>query len=217
LISTINNQAEQPMRSPENPPHPFAGRRRAARSLLPTATLAMILAVGGVSIAQDEAEDQGVVANVLSRLLTTPTTRISIGGVEGVLSTSAVIRDIAIADPQGVWLTLDRAEINWSFTALLRGRLQVSELTLDELVITRRPLPTDQPEAVAEGPVFPELPVELIVESFNLARLVLEEPVLGTHSSSRRRRVCSSISTRSAWMLRGPSPSPCAMCPIPTC
>ncbi|HSP26864.1 MAG TPA: hypothetical protein VLQ65_16990, partial [Saliniramus sp.] len=125
-------------------------------------------------------EDQGVVANVLSRLLTTPTTRISIGSIEGALSTSAVIHDIAIADPDGVWLTLDRAEIDWSLTALLRRRLQVSDLTLGELTITRRPLPTDQPEEVAEGPVFPELPVEVVVESFTLERLVLEEPVLGT-------------------------------------
>ncbi|HSP25015.1 MAG TPA: hypothetical protein VLQ65_07560, partial [Saliniramus sp.] len=104
-------------------------------------------------------EDQGVVANVLSRLLTTPTTRISIGEIEGVLSTSAVIHDITIADPDGVWLTLGRAELDWSLAALLRRRLQVSELTLEDLVITRRPLPSDRPEEVAEGPVFPELPV----------------------------------------------------------
>jgi translocation and assembly module TamB len=127
-----------------------------------------------------DVEDQGVVANVLSRLLTTPTTRISIGAIEGVLSTSAVIHDITIADPDGVWLTLGRAELDWSLTALLRRRLQVSELTLDDLVITRRPLPTDRPEEVAEGPVFPELPVAVVVENFTLGRLVLEAPVLGT-------------------------------------
>ena len=128
----------------------------------------------------EQLEDQGVVANVLSRLLTTPTTRISIGAIEGALSTSAVIHDITISDPDGVWLTLDRAEINWSLTALLRRRLQVSDLTLGELKISRRPLPTERPEEVAEGPVFPELPVAVVVENFTLDRLVLEEPVLGT-------------------------------------
>jgi translocation and assembly module TamB len=154
-------------------------------SLLLATTAATWLVVASQVQGQDQlpgedVEDQGVVANVISRLLTTPTTRISIGAIEGVLSTSAVIHDITISDPDGVWLTLGRAELDWSLTALLRRRLQVSELTLDDLVITRRPLPTDRPEEVAEGPVFPELPVAVVVENFTLGRLVLEEPVLGT-------------------------------------
>ncbi len=127
-----------------------------------------------------EEEEQGVLANVLSRLLTTPTTRISIGGIEGALSTNAVIRDIAISDAEGVWLSLERADLDWSFTALLRGRLQVSELALTNLAIDRLPLPTERPEAVAEGPLLPELPVELVVERFALDRLTLGEAVLGT-------------------------------------
>ena len=88
--------------------------------------------------------DQGILASLISRLLSTPTTRVTIGSIEGALSSNAVIRDIRIADKDGVWLNLDRARLVWSRTALLRGRLQVDELTIDRLQILRRPLPAEE-------------------------------------------------------------------------
>lgn len=127
-----------------------------------------------------QAEQQGVLAGVISRLLTTPTARVEIGGIEGVLSRRATITGIRVGDEDGIWLSLARAEIDWSLTALLRGRLEVSELTLSELEITRRPVPTDRPEDVAEGPLVPEVPIEVVVDAFTLDRLTLGEQVLGT-------------------------------------
>ena len=42
-------------------------------------------------------------------LLSTPTTRVSIGSIEGALSSNPVIRDVSISDRNGVWLSLDHA------------------------------------------------------------------------------------------------------------
>ena len=126
--------------------------------------------------------DQGVLASLISRLLSTPTTRVSIGSVEGALSSSAVIRDVRIADRDGVWLTLDRANLVWSRTALLRGRLQVDELTIGRLQLQRRPLPAEEDAAVSDEPILPELPVRVIIDRFALQELVLGEPVLGTQA-----------------------------------
>ncbi|MBJ6125915.1 translocation/assembly module TamB domain-containing protein [Microvirga splendida] len=126
--------------------------------------------------------DQGVLANLISRLLSTPTTRVSIGSIEGALSSNAVIRDVRIADREGVWLTLDRANLVWSRTALLRGRLQVDELTINRLAIQRRPLPAEEDAPVSDEPILPELPVRVNVDRFALQELVLGEPVLGTEA-----------------------------------
>lgn len=126
--------------------------------------------------------DQGVLASLISRLLSTPTTRVSIGSIEGALSSNAVIRDVRIADREGVWLTLDRANLVWSRTALLRGRLQVDELTINRLAIQRRPLPAEEDTTVSDEPILPELPVRVIVDRFALQELVLGEPVLGTEA-----------------------------------
>jgi translocation and assembly module TamB len=126
--------------------------------------------------------DQGVLASLISRLLSTPTTRVSIGSVEGALSSNAVIRDVRIADRDGVWLSLDRANLVWSRTALLRGRLQVDELTVGRLQIQRRPLPAEEDAPVSDEPILPELPVRVIVDRFALQELLLGEPVLGTQA-----------------------------------
>ncbi|WP_114942905.1 translocation/assembly module TamB domain-containing protein [Microvirga calopogonii] len=124
--------------------------------------------------------DQGILASLISRLLSTPTTRVTIGSIEGALTSDAVIRDIRIADRDGVWLNLDRARLVWSRTALLRGRLQVDELTIDKLQIARRPLPAEEDAPVSDEPILPELPVKVIVDRFALQELTLGQPVLGT-------------------------------------
>lgn len=135
-------------------------------------------AAGSQSQAQT---DQSVLANLISRLLSTPTTRVSIGRIEGALSSNAVIRDVQIADRSGVWLSLDRARLIWTRTALLRGRLEVNELEIDRLQILRKPETTEEEAvSVSDEPILPELPVKVIVEGFTLQELALGEPVLGT-------------------------------------
>ncbi|WP_372426320.1 translocation/assembly module TamB domain-containing protein [Salinarimonas chemoclinalis] len=128
-------------------------------------------------------EDQGVLAGLISNLLSTPTQQISIGAVEGALSSEATIRDIRISDEEGVWLSLDRATIDWSRSALIfQRRLEVTELTLGTLTVERPPAPGENVDAqdVEDGPLFPELPLEVVVDRFALEELVLGEPVLGT-------------------------------------
>lgn len=125
--------------------------------------------------------DQGVLASLISRLLSTPATRVSIGSIEGALSSSAVIRDVRISDRNGVWLSLDRARLVWTRTALLRGRLEVNELQIDRLELARKPVTTEEEEVtVSDEPILPELPVKVIVEKFSLQELFLGEPMLGT-------------------------------------
>lgn len=155
------------------------------RSLtLLTIFLAMALVASWfiVSRPSQAQSDQGVLASLISRLLSTPTTRVTIGSIEGALSSNAVIRDVRIADRNGVWLNLDRARLVWSRTALLRGRLQVDELTIDRLRVQRRPLPAEEGAPVSDEPILPELPVRVIIDRFALQELALGEPVLGTEA-----------------------------------
>ena len=74
-------------------------------------------------LAQDGG-DKGVLASLISRALSTPATRVSIGAVEGALSSDATIRDIQISDRDGVWLKLDRARIVWRRLARSVQRLK---------------------------------------------------------------------------------------------
>jgi translocation and assembly module TamB len=131
---------------------------------------------------QAGADEKGVLANVISRALSTPTTRVSIGAVEGALSSNATIRDVTIADQDGVWLTLDRARIVWRRTALLQRRLEIDTLEVDQLTMLRRPAPPEEAVPGEDEPLIPEIPIEVEVKGFTLNRLNLGEPVLGTQA-----------------------------------
>ncbi|WP_431311021.1 translocation/assembly module TamB domain-containing protein [Methylobacterium nigriterrae] len=141
--------------------------------------LAMLIGTAGLTRAAEEGE-KTVLGGLLSKALSTPSSRVAIGAVDGALSSDATIRDVAVSDRDGVWLRLDRARIVWRRLALLSGRLEVDSLELGRLEVLRRPLPspvTDAPEP--DGSLLPDLPVKVEVKAFRLAELALGEAIAG--------------------------------------
>ena len=121
-----------------------------------------------------------MLASLISRALSTPSTRVSIGDVEGALSSDATVRNIQISDRDGVWLRLDRARIVWSRLALFQRRLEIDRLEVDTLDVSRRPIPAEAPVAGENEPLLPQLPVKVDVKVFSLGELRLGEALLGT-------------------------------------
>ncbi|WP_409566800.1 translocation/assembly module TamB domain-containing protein [Methylobacterium sp. E-046] len=141
--------------------------------------LAVLMPAGAVPTRADEG-DKSVLGGLLSRALSTPSSRVAIGAVDGALSSDATIRDVAVSDRDGVWLKLDRARIVWRRLALLSGRLEVDSLEVGRIEVLRRPIPgPTPPEAKPDGKLLPDLPVKVEVKGFKLAELVLSEPVAG--------------------------------------
>lgn len=146
------------------------------------AVAALILALMAVGPSGRAAEDdKGVLANMISRALSSPTTNVSVGAVDGVLSSNASISDIVLSDRQGPWLKIGTVKLVWSRLALLSRRLQIDELTIGHMDVLRRPLPSDQPPPPDSGPrsILPELPVKVVIGKFAIADLALAEPVAG--------------------------------------
>ncbi|MBP1183146.1 translocation/assembly module TamB domain-containing protein [Methylobacterium sp. PvR107] len=141
--------------------------------------LALLLAPAVTPTRADEG-DKSVLGGLLSRALSTPSSRVAIGAVDGALSSDATIRDVAVSDRDGVWLRLDKARIIWRRLALLSGRLEVDSLEVGRLEILRRPVPgPTPPEAKPDGKLLPDLPVKVEIKGFKLAELVLGEAVAG--------------------------------------
>ena len=100
------------------------------------AVLLLALAWLGDSATGEAAEGETtILGDLLSRALSTPTSRVSIGAVDGALSSDATIRDVAIADRNGVWLRLDQARLIWRRTALLSRRLEIDRLEIGRLEV----------------------------------------------------------------------------------
>ena len=56
----------------------------------------------GHAVAPTE-EDKGVLADLISRALSSEATQVSIGAVDGALSSNASISDIVLSDKDGPW------------------------------------------------------------------------------------------------------------------
>ncbi len=124
-------------------------------------------------------DDKGILSNLLSRALSTPAARVSIGSVQGALSSDSTINDVSIADRDGVWLQIDKIHLSWTRSALLFRKLQVDKLEIGTVKIVRRRLPNEQPAAVSDEPILPELPLKVEIKDFSLKELALGEPVIG--------------------------------------
>lgn len=150
------------------------------------ALLTFVLAAGFLlsahfgGFAQNAQTDRGVVADLISKALSTSTSQVSIGQVNGALSSDVEIRDIVLSDRDGAWLRLDRVRLIWTRSALLLRRLEVDRLEIGRLEILRKPAP--QPAGAAppsNEPILPELPLRVILRAFQLNELSLGEPVIG--------------------------------------
>jgi translocation and assembly module TamB len=146
-------------------------------ALLIAATLVVFTGLGGFA---QNAGERGVLADLISKALSTSGSQVSIGAVDGALSSDATIRDIVISDRDGPWLRLDRARLIWTRSALFLRRLEVNRLEIGKLEILRKPLPDPAaPPPADNSPILPELPLKVIVETFQLGELALGPTVIG--------------------------------------
>jgi translocation and assembly module TamB len=132
---------------------------------------------------QDDGGDRSRIAAFLESQLSDGARTVTIRGFRGALSSTAEMDLLTIADDEGVWLTLENAQLNWSRAALLRGALQINSLTADRLEIARRPVITptaDLPSAEATPFALPELPVSITIDQVAIGRVSLGEGIVGT-------------------------------------
>ncbi|MCR8546756.1 translocation/assembly module TamB domain-containing protein [Salipiger sp. P9] len=107
---------------------------------------------------------------------------VQIRGFRGALSAQATLDRLTISDGNGIWLTLEDAELDWSRAALLSGRVEVNKLSAARLELTRLPgAQTDTPAPEASGTSFslPDLPVSIDIGEFAIARVELGAAVIG--------------------------------------
>lgn len=128
------------------------------------------------------AEDKGFLASTLEQSLSGPGRTVTVTGFAGALSSRATMQELTVADSQGIWLTLKGVVLDWSRAALLSGKVEVNELSADDIIVARAPLPgpAAPPSAEAGGFSLPELPVSVSIGKIAAKRVELGAPLLGT-------------------------------------
>ncbi len=103
---------------------------------------------------------------------------VRIEGFRGALSSRATFDELTIADAEGVWITIREGAIGWNRSALLSGRVEISEMTAAEIDLPRSPA-TSGTSAEASGFSLPELPVSVDIGTLRADRVVLGEALFG--------------------------------------
>lgn len=142
-----------------------------------TALTTILITLSLPAFAQDKSE--GLIGFIEGQL-SSPSRIIRLHGVDGSLSAHAKIAEITIADQEGVWLRITKAEIDWTRLALLRGHLQIETLSAESIEISRKPLPdTSLPAPEATELALPELPVSIDITEITAKEVILGEPLFG--------------------------------------
>ena len=105
--------------------------------------------------------------------------RIEVGRIEGSIYDAAILRGVVLSDPDGVFMTVPEAELEWRPFAWLKSGLDVKKLVLRRGELTR--LPKLRP-GDPDDPILPQFDIR--IDRLEIDNLTIGEAVVG-----QRRRV----------------------------
>ena len=160
-------------------------RHRAGLLMRLLRLLALLLLLPTALLAQEES-GASFLERTLESNLSGAGRDVRVTGFRGALSSTATMERLTIADDQGIWLTLEGVTLDWSRTALLRGRLSVQTLSADRIDLARLPAGGtggDMPAPEASGFRLPELPISVNIGRIASPSITIGEPVFGLAST----------------------------------
>ncbi len=131
--------------------------------------------------AQSAEDDRGYLQAFLEDNLSDAGRQVRITGFAGALSSRATIDELTIADDKGVWITLRKLTLDWNRASLLRGDLDITELSAEEILLPRAPeMGTESvPSPEASGFALPDLPVSVKIGTLKVDKVSLGEALFG--------------------------------------
>jgi translocation and assembly module TamB len=116
----------------------------------------------------------------LARLVSSSDLEVS--GLGGFIPTDIRAQRIELRDKQGTWLSLDDAQVRWSFASLFSGRVRVEEVQAARIDIPRGPLPDEQAAAPSSSSGKFGIPVGVDLRALSVDDLHVGAPLGGVDS-----------------------------------
>jgi len=101
--------------------------------------------------------------------------QIGIGEIDGSIYGDMVLREVTVADPQGVFLSSPAIRMDWNPFAYARNHVDISELS--SALVTLHRLPEFNETPPSDEPLLPDLDID--VDRLRIERFVAEAPVSG--------------------------------------
>jgi len=184
------------------PPPPVRPKRNWWRRLLyELATLllgiAFLLAIALAIL--DTAPGHRWIADQIGKLETASGLKIRIGRIEGSLFGQSKLRNVAVLDEHGIFLTSPEIDLDWAPGAWLYHKLDINRVHADRATLIR--LPKLKPSPSKGGPILPSFDIH--VGELSIDRLDVGPQVSGTPRSGRLRGSADVRSGRAIVNLSG--------------
>lgn len=114
-----------------------------------------------------------------SRIEKATGTTAEIGTLTGALPARVVARSVSLGDARGVWITVDRIELDWRPLELLRGRFVADAVIVEGARLERRPIPRGDPQPFR----LPSRLPPLSIQTLQLHDLTVGESIAGRQVS----------------------------------
>jgi translocation and assembly module TamB len=140
--------------------------------------LLFVLAAGLVLL--DSAPGHRFIIDRLSRLETASGLRIRIGRIDGSIFGKSQLRNVAVSDQRGVFLTSPNIKLDWAPGAWLANKLSIDSVTADRVTLIR--LPKLKP-STRKGPILPGFDIhvgELRIDRLDVGPQVGGQPRSGS-------------------------------------
>ncbi|MXO96275.1 DUF490 domain-containing protein [Erythrobacter aquimaris] len=135
---------------------------------------ALVLLIAGALVILNTPIGERFLADRIARQTFPNGLNISIGRIDGNIYGEAVLHDVRLSDPQGVFLTIPRAEVDWDPRGWLNNRLDIDSFVARRATLARLPefLPSEE-----EGPILPGF--DIAIDELEIDNLMLAPGIAG--------------------------------------
>ena len=171
MIEAVTAAQEERPRGPWRPRRDWA--RRLLQELL-ALVLALLLLGAAALVLLDTAPGHRFIADRIAGLETASGLSIRIGRIDGSIFGKSRLKDVAVSDRQGIFLTSPEIELDWAPGAWLYNSLHVDRLSAERVTLSR--LPNLRPSA-RRGPILPDF--DITIRELAINRLEVGRGVTG--------------------------------------
>ncbi|WP_026501183.1 translocation/assembly module TamB domain-containing protein [Bartonella clarridgeiae] len=143
-----------------------------------------VFAQRGNSLAEEKMRDGGSwFVSFIERKLSAPNRQIRLHNVQGALSSQASIDTITVSDNKGIWLKINNAKVDWNRLALLRGHVEINQLSAEKIILLRKPQSFSSISFFeADQFSIPKLPMAIFVNTLMVDCVTFEKDIFGLSS-----------------------------------
>ncbi|EJF98175.1 hypothetical protein MEI_00674 [Bartonella vinsonii subsp. arupensis Pm136co] len=135
---------------------------------------------GNLLSREEIADDRSWLISLIERGLSAPNRQVRLHNVQGALSSQTSIDTITVSDKKGIWLKISNAKMDWNRLALLRGRMDINRLSLEQITFLRKPQGNSSLISSLESGKFslPKLPLSLSIETLAAKHVMFGQDLL---------------------------------------